>query len=262
MFACGEPAWPQVALRCVLKRAFSIGRKWLSRHWQHWNKNHNWAGKYLLWANRSVQVKIFFLWVTGPRGGKLFFALWKKTVVALTPWLKALPACGAIIPTSYLPLLSVVAPSFCIFSVPAHFLHPRYPSLLNNLGEWKQTKAANMARGTFCLCASQWNRSGEEGRGEGWRGWQARGRLLISKCGLCSMFSVAHPTRWRDKCVGLPGAGWCHKVERWLIFQIEKGKNRQKKKRTTKKRKIKNVFSYGWQFYVWGVWTKENRVTS
>lgn len=46
------------------------------------------------------------------------------------------------------------------------------------------------------------------------------------------MFSVAQLTRRRDKCVGLPGAGWCHKVERWLIFQPETVKIGQKKSKS------------------------------
>lgn len=87
--------------------------------------------------------------------------------VALKPWLKALQAREPLSPLLF-SSPSLDRGSFFLRLFCSHPLSPsKISSFWNNLVEWKRTKAANMARSTFCLCASHRTRSGEEGRGGG-----------------------------------------------------------------------------------------------
>lgn len=173
---------------------------------------------------------------------------------ALKPRLKALQACEPLSPLLSFLLLSSAAPSLCLCLF--FFLFPPTFSIqdiepFEQFGRMKANKCCQYGSEHFLfVCKSPKQRRGDGGPGEGWGGWQACGRLLISKCGLCSMFSATHPTRRRDKCVGLPGAGWCNKVARWLVFQTEKVKIGAKKNK-------KNPWTYSWRFYVWGVRTRK-----
>lgn len=167
---------------------------------------------------------------------------------ALKPRLKALQACEPLSPLLSFLLLCPrhLLSASAFFFVPTHFLHPRYRAFWTIWWNESEQKLPIWLGALFVCVQVTKTETWKRRSGGGVR--RLAGLWASSNIKVCSMFSATHPIRRRDKCVGLPGAGWCNKVARWLIFQTEKVKIGAKKKK-------KNP--YTWRFYVWGVRTRK-----